>query len=210
MSDCLSDLELHFSNLASFITLLFDAYTVGVPCLHNLLKVTQNQSWGSFSYFLGIGDCVIIWICAMLLYLMVCMEWKHIYESFEGILMCQFSLLVQVEIIFSVECSSCLFTMQHVVSGWLYSIVIPILSSIFRTHLLIWLCVFTIKKERGCVCVGLVFSFIPLICMVTPMHWNKYRPVTQWEREREREINYSFYTILCGMSLWAPSIIGSY
>ena len=34
----------------------------------------------SLSYFKGIGDCVIIGICAMLLYLMIGMESKHIYK----------------------------------------------------------------------------------------------------------------------------------
>ena len=34
-----------------------------------------------------------------------------------------------------------------VVSGWPYSIVTPIVSSVFYTHFLIWLCVFT-KRER--------------------------------------------------------------
>ena len=35
----------------------------------------------------------------------------------------------------------------HVVSGWPYSIVTPIVSSVFHTHLLISLCVFTQKKR---------------------------------------------------------------
>ena len=34
MSDCLSHLELHFSNLASFITMLFDTQTMGVCTMY--------------------------------------------------------------------------------------------------------------------------------------------------------------------------------
>ena len=80
MSKCLSHLELHFSNLASFVAVLFDT-KIFSGCLHNSHMSTQNQRHGSFSYSCNIGDFVIIGICAMLLYLMVDMALKHIHEG---------------------------------------------------------------------------------------------------------------------------------
>ena len=70
---------------------------------------------------------------------------KAYIRKLKGVLMWQFSLLEQVETLSLVECSSYLLTIQHVplpmqcsvVSGWPYSIVTPIISSVFYTHLLI-------------------------------------------------------------------------
>ena len=63
----LLELELHFSNLASFIMMLYDPYIVGVFAP----KIKDGVCYPIFAVFV---DCIIIGICAMLLYLMVGME----------------------------------------------------------------------------------------------------------------------------------------
>ena len=103
MSDCLSDLELHFSNLGSFVTMVFDAKTMGV-CIINLgrPKIIYENCFSIFEVF---------WIAsywdihnAFVFY--GSFGVKAYLRKLTGVPMWPFSLLEQVEILSLVECSS--------------------------------------------------------------------------------------------------------
>ena len=119
MFDCKLDLELHFSNLASFFTMLFDTKTVNVCTIH--IGQPKIRDGDHFPIFEVLGFL-------FLRYWGLHHNWdmhnafvfdgrhgvKAYLRKLKGVLMWQFSLLEQVKILSLVECSSCLLVIQHV------------------------------------------------------------------------------------------------
>ena len=88
--------------------------------------------------FLMYLDCIIIGICAMLLYLMVGLDSKSIYKSWSTNVVIFFiwangNFFLNGVFVLPIDDST--YSATHVVSGWPYSIVTPIISSVFHTFI---------------------------------------------------------------------------
>ena len=134
MFNCSANLEWQFSNLASSIIVFFYAKTMGV--FHNSHSLTRNKRWKSFFYFWDFGDCVIIRIHTMLLFLNDKNGDKAYLWKLKRVQAWNFSWLEQVDILSSMKGSSCLLAIQHVPPP-IYGDHTPLwypLSIVFFTH----------------------------------------------------------------------------